>query len=740
MNELGYPSRIVPAADVPRTVRGRWRPTFFGLRGAPDTAESSFVWYCYVDGEKVQGPNWAPARDLHRDGKRWSEWTFDIDTARFPDDAHEVLVYGYPDGPQPDAHETWHTHWTGMVRFANGPVPMALLPSVEQAVVADDRAVVVTARVLRCDGTVVPADEPVVLSTDAGDRVAIDGASFRLRGEGWATIVAACEGLTAAIRAGRYPADAEAIPHLGRDWTVRRRWDARASRFVIAPFYQRVDDAMADPKLATALREAGLSTFHADIGGIPEHADAAAFMRALRERTRGWREFVRAQGAEVHLVGDGVARRRVEARASLDRPEARAAYADAVAYWKQFAGFGISVVDEAAMAYRETPTPRDRRWDHLVPPVRVSGMRGPLRIRAGDADYSRLPVVPPPKDADEGSDHRPRVYVRTGTGPWRMARLVRGGPRGELTVATPLDAQPGDTLVVGGWWADADTPLPDDALVRINAMLEGIPRSWPPPGAAPGPAYGAWFALGDFADVYFNLVPGNDATVHPRGGATLPQLRDGLLRSVHRAQDHTSPALPMFTSVGATGPAYAKRTSERVADFRPGVDKLVAGGARPVATALNCALALVEGACGVRPYFFDAREQREQRRRETFPRTVLGEMLQTGFHPFAAGSAREVFRAIANFRRLLDALGAEVFAPLGMAPALGPGLRASRRGRVLLVANTREVVLRTVPFAIPRGTRWRYTWESVTREPLAASAEGRMSLAPGELSALVADA
>jgi hypothetical protein len=231
-------------------------------------------------------------------------------------------------------------------------------------------------------------------------------------------------------------------------------------------------------------------------------------------------------------------------------------------------------------------------------------------------------------------------------------------------------------------------------------------------------------------------VPGNDTAPSPQG-PTLPQWRQGRELSWHVAQDHVDPRLPMMALVSGAGPQYTKRSNRPVADFDPAVDLAHTGTGRGRYTGMHLALALIGGACGASVYFFDDLERRRQRTIETYPRSALPEGAQTGFHPFARGTAGEIFRAVAAFRRLVDTLGPRIFAPLGVAPALGPGLRASRRGDLLLVANTREVPVTTVPLALAQPvTRWRLAGESLRTERLGAGGV-RLTLEPGELTALV---
>lgn len=759
MTEWKSPAAIAPLGAWPSSPRrGRWAQDFRAVRGdQPANLASPFYWSAYLDGELVASGYTAPElRNYDRRGGH--RLTVDVDTTRWPDGVHELLVYGYPVEPEPDPARRWHAAHKARVTFANGPIPMALLPSVEQCVVHDDAPVRIGARVLHCDGSLAPAG-PVALSTARPDRVHVVGDTLALRSEGWATVTVAADGLRADIRVARYPAGHASLPHLGRDWSVKRAWEPRASRFVVAPFYQSIDDAMRDPALAARLRAAGLSTFWSPVGDNIGTRTLAEYQQSFWARTNGYWDFLAAQDAEVHLVFDGIARTRGEARASLDNPDAAAAYQWAIEQWTSHArGFGIRVIDEVAALYGDTPTPTDRRWDHLVAPTAVTGHDG-TTVRLGARDLSRLPAITPPAAGDGSPDRRPRFLVRTGAHAGKACRVARGDTGGRLTLATDaaslaggfdprsMRLARGDRVLVLGWSADPATPLPDDALRRVRAMLTGGPAkppvSFPPPAHAPGYAFGRWLGFGTYAEIYNHVAPGNDRTPLPTG-YTLPQGRAGFEHDWFAAQDHVPPSLPVVGLVTGAGAYYTKRSNRRVADFDPKVDEAHLGTGRALYTSVRAALALVGGACGISVYFFDNSEVRRQRTRETHPRSVLGEPLQTGFHPDAPGVGGETFRALAAFVGLLDTLGERVFRPMGMAPALGPGLRASRRGTgrgsVLLVVNTRELPVTSVSLPLDASAvRWRLVGPSLTQEAVRAGAP-RLTLAPGELTALVMDA
>lgn len=749
MPDWRFKSRLRPLAAPPRVASGLWKPVFHAERGDfPANPTAPFVFWLYVDGEQVAFAYTDPA-ERNYDGRGGQRVTATVDTTRFPDGERLVTAYGYPTEPEPGGEERWHVRWEALVTFRNGATAMALLPSAQQCVVHDGSPVTITAECLHCDGTTHPAGS-LVLETARPDRVAIDGTTLRVLSPGWATVTVRdlATGLDAEIRVARWPASMRALPHLGRDWSVKRDVDA-ASRWVIAPFYQSIRDAMADPKLASALAEVGLLTFWDHVGPNIGARSLAQYKADWEARTAGYWPFLERMNADVHLVFDEIGRTRGEARTSLENPLAAEAYAWAIMQWRTRArGYGIRVIDEVG-GYTGDPLPKDRRWDHYADELPVTATGDPLRVRAGRHDWSLLPVHAAPANGDVGADQRPRLYVRTGAHAGKWCRIARGERDGHLVLATDapgiaggfdprtMRLANGDTVIVAGWWADADVALPDDAFARLTRMLRlgGAPFGFPVGAHAPGWALANWARLGDVADVYSHLAPGGD--VAPSSdGPTLPQGRRGRDYSWEPAQDHIDPRLPMLALVSGTGPFYTKRTNRRTSDYDPAVDVLHVGG-RARYTAMHLALALVGGACGASLYFFDDAERRRQRERETYPRTALPEPAQTGFHPFAKGAAGEIFRAVAAFRRLVDTLGPRVFAPLGIAPALGPALRASRRGDLLLVVNTRERPVTTVPLALRQpATRWRLVGERLTSEPLGAGGV-RLVLEPGELSAIV---
>src|SRR5207237_6064895 len=128
--------------------------------------------------------------------------------------------------------------WEGLVTFANGAVPMAVLPDSQQCVVREGETCSVAAHLLLCDGTMRPAGE-LALSTNVPARVAIDGHTVRVLTPGWATVTVkdVATGLAADMRVGRYPATLGSLPPLGRHWSGQHAVDAD-SRAVVAPSCQ----------------------------------------------------------------------------------------------------------------------------------------------------------------------------------------------------------------------------------------------------------------------------------------------------------------------------------------------------------------------------------------------------------------------------------------------------------------------------------------------------------------------
>ena len=750
MPDWKYKSKIRPLTPFPKVVRGTWAASFHVERGDfPANPTAAFAFGLFIDGEQVQY-RWTAPEDRNYDGKGGSRLTIAVDTTRFPDGPRLVTAWGHPAEPDPGGTERWNARYEALVTFANGAVAMELLPSAQQCVVHDDAPVTIAADCLHCDGTAHSAGF-LTLTTTRPDRVAIDGTTLRVLTPGWATVTVhdRATGLTADIRVGRYPPGARALPHLGRDWKVKHAVDAE-SRWVIAPFYQSIRDAMRDPALAAALRDAGLLTFWHHVGPNAGTRTLAQYKADWEQRTDGYWDFLQRVGGDVYLVFDEIGRTRPEARASLDSPIAAEAYAWALEQWRtRTRGFGVRVIDEVGWGFGGEARPTDRRWDHFGPPAAVTEARD-VYVRIAGRDFSSVPAVPAPGHANPLADTRPRLWIRSGQHAGKWCRIAWGDASGQLTLAVDaasvaggFDARtmrlaPGDVVVVGGWQSYPDVGLPDDTVTRLSAMIRagGVPFGYPVGPYASGAELASWARVGDIADVYSHLLAGDDFPPSPEG-PTLAQGRRGRDATWHRGQDAIEPRLPFMALVSGAGPFYHKRSNRRVADYDPRVDGLAGGTGRARYTGMHLALALVDGACGASVYFFDDVERRRQRELETYPRTVLPEAAQTGFHPFAKGIGGEIFRTVAAFRKLVDTLGARVFAPLGIAPALGPGLRASRRGDLLLIVSTRERPVTTLPLALRQPvTRWRLVGERLASEQLAPGGV-RLVLEPGELTALV---
>jgi len=243
-------------------------------------------------------------------------------------------------------------------------------------------------------------------------------------------------------------------------------------------------------------------------------------------------------------------------------------------------------------------------------------------------------------------------------------------------------------------------------------------------------------------DVYTHTAAGCDFPPLAEGH-TLPQGRIGRQQMWWATQDAIDPRTALIGLVTGMGAYYTKGDSDPTrADYDPAIDILHAGTGRGINTGMLLALHLVEGGCGASVYGMDNLEQRRQRMRETNPRTVFGEPLQTGFHPYGTGETGHIFRAVGAFKRCVDALGpARLFAPMGLAPSLGPGLvtsvRRTAQGDLLLIVNTREVEVTTAPLPMAGARMAHYTCgEEYSVTPVPAG-EVRLALQPGAMVALV---
>jgi hypothetical protein len=271
----------------------------------------------------------------------------------------------------------------------------------------------------------------------------------------------------------------------------------------------------------------------------------------------------------------------------------------------------------------------------------------------------------------------------------------------------------------------------------------GIPIAWSGGGSIPGVTNAAFATLTGAYDLY--SLHGDGAERAHATGPSLPQVRRGHDHSWREYLPRVPATTPTMGLVSVCSWQFTKGDSDPTrGDFDPSVDFPHTGSGRAVGTTLAAWLKVLDGACGAGMYFDETEGYRAEKRRETFPRSVLPEPCQTGCSPFApdGSAALAMWQAMGALQRCTDAIGPRLFDVLHDVPTLASGVRASRRGDgLLLLANTREVPAK-VPLPDPvaeTGTRHRLIGEAFTSTRLYRGTT-HVTLAPGEGCALVVGA
>lgn len=275
--------------------------------------------------------------------------------------------------------------------------------------------------------------------------------------------------------------------------------------------------------------------------------------------------------------------------------------------------------------------------------------------------------------------------------------------------------------------------------LREPCRRAGVPVAFSGGGGVPADINAAYAQLTGCFDLYSSSVAGDDQPAR-LDGLSLPQWRKGHDHT-WRTSLATMPAhIPLVGLVSGASWYYTKGDSDPARGwYDPDIDFAQTGSGRGIATAMQAGLKLLDGACGVSVYFDDCARTLDERRRETFPRSVLPEPCQTGCSPFATGETREMWRALGALQRFTDALGLRLFGAMREVPTLAPGVRGSGRGDdVLLLVNTREVPATTR--ALPGAARRRLRLHGAQFWTEAHAADAPLTLQAGEVTALVAEA
>lgn len=291
-----------------------------------------------------------------------------------------------------------------------------------------------------------------------------------------------------------------------------------------------------------------------------------------------------------------------------------------------------------------------------------------------------------------------------------------------------------------GRWAKRDPAVPDDAFVKIMAIINSVkdrpPVTWPVLGIAPPPVAANWMGdprFSDYATQYWDIMDWRRA--YPDAGGSLPQYLRSMDRAVVGRRPFMQRARPQLMLMSICGPYYVKQVEGD--EFQPGRDRLIQAGVTPEAVTLEVMYAAAMGMAGVRAYAFDASWWK--RERETGKIGAGGR--QTGSEPFKTGTDR--WQALASAFSLVGRNESWLIQPQVSAVDLGPwictGARSGERGRLLVAASfseraeTRRVDLSPYVYAGgPDMVRCRIRGAALATETLRSSPSDEVTFEAGE--------
>jgi len=257
----------------------------------------------------------------------------------------------------------------------------------------------------------------------------------------------------------------------------------------------------------------------------------------------------------------------------------------------------------------------------------------------------------------------------------------------------------GTPVPTDGRWKKYNPPLADDTFVKLMATINSVKGrpgiTWPIGGISGPESAAAWMGdkrFSDYATLYWDILAWRRAY---NTGASHPQELDALRRCVDDRLYGLQRDKPMLLLASGCGPFYKKRGEG--SQYVPGQDLSLCPPGQP-ATPTNSTLLMyapAAGMAGVRVYSFDYKGWQDERRMHE---PGSGAELQTGAHPFDAGTDRWLSMAAAF--RLIGNLEPYMLLPQTHAPYLGEGIftgaRLGKTGQMVIAINFTNGV-RTIP-------------------------------------------
>jgi len=265
----------------------------------------------------------------------------------------------------------------------------------------------------------------------------------------------------------------------------------------------------------------------------------------------------------------------------------------------------------------------------------------------------------------------------------------------------------GDTPVpTDGRWKKNEIPLNDDVFIKLMEAINSVKGrpgiTWPIGGISGPESAKAWMGdprFSDYATLYWDILAWRRAY---HTGASHAQELDALRRCVDDRLYGLQRNRPMLLLASGCGPFYHKRGPG--SQYVPGQDFSIGSPAQP-ATPTNSTLLMyapAAGMAGVRVYSFDYQGWRDERRMHE---PGSGAELQTGAHPFEAGTDR--WFSIAAAFRLIENLEPYMLLPQTHAPYLGDGIftgaRKGQNGEMVIAINFTNGVRTIDSLPLPSG-------------------------------------
>ena len=295
--------------------------------------------------------------------------TLALDTTRFPNGTHELLVSAYAtslDLSLPATGMLQHA-----VTFDNGHALMDVRSDWRDIFLAPGRSQGVTPRALYTDGQSGPVTGTLKLETaDPHVAVVADSGLVTAVAPGVTSVTLTAMGRTSSVRV--IVDVPRGLPHFSRDGHVLTTYDPSRSIFVRTMFMLNGAAPGGDRELDFQLHEAGINTLTSNAYFNPADGgskDLASWRKGFDYLFGRQLDSAREHGYQLLLTGDDICRTAKELNDSLTNPWAREAIQYAFLKAKESGRVvGVEMIDEASF-WGPSPRPAKGAFSKFQPPI-----------------------------------------------------------------------------------------------------------------------------------------------------------------------------------------------------------------------------------------------------------------------------------------------------------------------------------------------------------------------------------